>query len=64
MVKTFKNLPMILKLGIKHRGLKFYKIYINDDPGMTLTYFMARSNWVAYTFEWDKLLQIHLMGKT
>ena len=53
---------MILKLGMQHRGLKLYKVYINDDPGLTLTYFMARSNWVTYTFEWEKLLQSHLMG--
>ena len=55
---------MILKLGMQHRELKFYKVYINDDPGLTLTYFMARSNWVVYTFEWGKLLQSHLMGNT
>ena len=42
---------MILKLGW---GLKLYIVYINDDPGLTLTYFTARSNWVAYTFEWGK----------
>ena len=53
---------MILKLGMYHRGFKRYKAYINDDPGLTLTYFTARSNWVAYTFEWGKLLQSHLMG--
>ena len=23
--------PMILKLGMKHRGLKLYKVYINDE---------------------------------
>ena len=46
---------MILKLGMLHLGLELYKAYINDDPGLTLTYFMARSNWVAYTFEWGKL---------
>ena len=28
-----------------------YKVYINDDPGLTLTYFIARSNLVAYVFE-------------
>ena len=48
--------PMILKLGMLHWGLKLYKVYINDDPGLTLTYFTARSNWVTYTFEWGKLL--------
>ena len=41
---------MILKLGMYYRGLKLYKVYINDDPRMTLTYFTARSNWVTCTF--------------
>ena len=34
--------PMILKLGTKHQGGELYKVYINHDLGMTLTYFMAR----------------------
>ena len=55
---------MILKLGMQHWGLEFYKVYINDDPGMTLTYFTARSNLAAYVFGWEKLLQSHLKGKT
>ena len=46
--------PMILKLGVQHQGLKVYKVYINDDPGLTLTYFTARSNWVNYSFKWGK----------
>ena len=45
---------MILKLGMEHWGLKLYKVYINDDPGLTLTYFTARSNLVPYAFEWEK----------
>ena len=36
--------PMILKLGLQHR---LYKFYINDDPGLTLIYFTARSNLVT-----------------
>ena len=44
--------PIILKLGIKHRGLKLFEVYINDDPGMTLTYFMHMSSLDAYAFEW------------
>ena len=40
-------------------GPKHYKAYINDDPGLTLTYFTARSNWVTCTFGWGK--QSHLM---
>ena len=35
--------PMILKLGVKHLGMELYKVFINHDPGMTLTYFTARS---------------------
>ena len=38
-----------------------YTVYINDDPGLTLTYFVARSNWATCMFEWEKLLQSHLM---
>ena len=45
---------MILKLGMWHWGLKLYKVYINNDPGLTLTYFMARSNLVPYAFVWEK----------
>ena len=36
---------MILKLGIKHLGLKIFKVYINDDPRMTLTYSTQMSIW-------------------
>ena len=34
---------MILKLGMKHVGMELYKVDINYDPGMILTYFTARS---------------------
>ena len=39
---------MFLKLGMRHQGEELYKVYINHDPGMTLTYFMARSAEVSY----------------
>ena len=39
------------KLGVKHRWLKYSIVYINHDPVMTLTKFMARPTWVAYAFE-------------
>ena len=29
-----------------------YNVCINHDPVMTLTYFKARSTWVACVFEW------------
>ena len=28
------------KLGMKHRWLKYYNVYINHDPVMTLTFFL------------------------
>ena len=27
---------------MKHQGMKLYKVCINHDPGMTMTYFTAR----------------------
>ena len=31
------------KLDMKHQWLKYYNVYINHDPVVTLTYFMTRS---------------------
>ena len=41
---------MILKLGMQHQGLKLYKVYINDDPELTLTYFTTMSNLAKLVF--------------
>ena len=46
--------PMILKVGMQHRVLKYYQIPSNDDPGLTLTYFTAMSNLVPYASVWGK----------
>ena len=46
--------PMILKLGMQHRVLEYYQVCSNDDPGLTMTYFTARSNLVPYAFVWGK----------
>ena len=35
--------PISMKLGMKYRWLKYYNVYVNHGPMMTLTYFMARS---------------------
>ena len=35
------------RLGVKHQWLRYSNVYINHDPVMTLTKFMARSTWVA-----------------
>ena len=45
---------MTLKLGMQHWVLKYYQVCSNHDPGLTLTYFMARSNLVPSAFIWEK----------
>ena len=55
---------MILNLGIGGRGLKFYKVHINADPGFTLTDLTARSNLVTYAFRCRKTLIKPFNGKT
>ena len=45
---------MTLKLGMRHRVFKYYHVRSNDDPGLNLTYFTARSNLVCYAFVWEK----------
>ena len=39
-----------LEVGMQHWVLEYYQLCSNDDPGMTLTYFTARSNLVPYAF--------------
>ena len=61
LVKTLKifcsktEQPVILKNGVQHHVLKYYKIPSNDDLGLTLTYFVTRSNLVPYAFVWEKV---------
>ena len=51
-------------LGVRHRWLlKYSNVYINHDPVMTLTKFMAWSTWVACASELGKLLKCHLKEK-
>ena len=35
--------PISKKHGMKHQWLKYYNVYINHDPVVTLTYFTTRS---------------------
>ena len=41
---------MILKLGMEYYVPKLYKIYINDDSELTLTYFTTMSNFAELVF--------------
>ena len=45
---------MSLKLGIQYWVLEYYQVCSNDDPGLTLTLFTARSYLVPYAFVWEK----------
>ena len=60
MVKTLKNLLLRnqkvddLETCYAASGAEYYQVCSNDDPGLTLTYFMARSNLVPYAFVWEK----------
>ena len=36
--------------SMQHQVLEYYQVCSNDDPGLNLTYFMARSNLVLYAF--------------
>ena len=60
MVKTFKKL---LRRNLKSDYLEtryaasdaqVYQVCSNDDTGLTLTYFTARSNLDPYAFVWEK----------
>ena len=46
---------MTLKLSMQLRVHEYYQVYSNDDPGLTLTYFMARSNY-AFAREKDETI--------
>ena len=46
--------PMTMSLGIHHQVPNCYQVCSNDDPGVTLTCFAARSNLVPYAFVWEK----------
>ena len=41
---------MTLNFGVQHRVLEYYQVCSNNDPGLALTYFTARSNLVPYAF--------------
>ena len=46
------------KLGMNHRWLKYYNVYINHDPVMTLTQFMSKSTWVAIYINHDPVMTL------
>ena len=53
---------IILIFDMQNWCINLNKIYINDDPGLTMTYIAARSNLVAYVFEWGKTVTKFVNG--
>ena len=47
--------PMTLGLGMQHWGLWPNKDCSNDDLGLTLTFFTARSSLLPYAFIWENI---------
>ena len=49
----YSRRPMILNLGMTHQAIELYKVCINHDPGMTLT----------FLWQGQLRLPMHLNGK-
>ena len=65
MVRTLKDLQNQKSYDLETwRVALGTQVYINDDPGLTLTYFTTRLNLAASALECETLLQSYLMGKT
>ena len=48
-------MSVTLELGMRHCGLGPNKVCSNDDLGLTLTFFTARSNLLPYIFIWENI---------
>ena len=46
---------ILIKLCMKHQRPKPFIICANYDPGSTLTYFMARSDFATMAFTWENV---------
>ena len=51
MVLIVTNSPMIMKLGMEQYVFKLYKVYINDNPELTVTHLKTMSNFAKLVFE-------------
>ena len=46
-----------------HLGLKLYKVYINDDPGFTLTHLWQGQMWLPMRLNGENLQQMIKLDK-
>ena len=54
---------VVLTLGMLHWGLLSITDFKTDDPEVTLTYFMARSNLVIWAFQSEKVKTVDFFQK-
>ena len=54
---------MSLKLGMKHQAIELYKVYINHDLGMTLTFLQQGQLRPPMHLNGKKIGKCHLMAK-
>ena len=47
--------PILMKLCMKHQRSGPFIFCSNYSPGLTLTYFMARSNFATLAFTWENV---------
>ena len=47
--------PILMKLCMKHQKPKPFIVCPNYDPGLTMTYFAARSNFATWAFIWENV---------
>ena len=52
-------MSMTLKLGKLPLVHKYHQVCSNDDHGLILTHFTARSNLFPYAFVWEKGKTMH-----
>ena len=66
MIIHFKISPrttgqILMKLCMKHQRPKPFIIFANYDPGLTLTYFTARSNFATYAVTWENVTMMDFL---
>ena len=58
------NSPMIMKLCMEQYVLKLYKVYINNDPELTLTHFKTMSKLAKLVFIAPAYSKVRYRGST
>ena len=61
-LKTFfpgTSRQILMKLYMKHQRPKPFIICANYDPGLTLTFFTARSNFATQAFTWENVTMMN-----